>query len=229
MNFYLKQRSIQAVIFDMDGTMIDNMMIHHQAWQKQLASLGIKLPLDEVKARIHGVNEEILKREFGNRFSPEERRQIAWDKEAAYRRIYKDQLELIKGLPAFLDQLDTYQIPYGIGTAAPGENADFVVDELNIRSRFKTIVHAGHVQKGKPDPQVFELVAKGMGVPIQDCLIFEDSPTGAEAAERAGASSIILMTTHQPKEFAHFSSVFKTIPDFTHLKWNGDIENLHLI
>ena len=213
----------------MDGTMIDNMMIHHQAWQQQLATLGVVLPLDEVKARIHGVNEEILTREFGDRFSSAERKQIAWDKEAAYRAIYRDQLELIQGLPAFLEQLDAHQIPYGIGTAAPGENADFVVDELDIRSRFQAIVHAGHVQRGKPDPQVFELVAKKMNIPIQDCLVFEDSPTGAEAAERAGASSIILMTTHQAEEFAHFSSVYKTIPDFTHLKWNRLAENLHLI
>lgn len=150
------------------------------------------------------------------------------EKEAAYREIFRPELQLLSGLPDFLDELDQYQIPYGIGTAAPGENADFVVDELDIRHRFQAIVHAGHVSRGKPDPQVFELVAEQMGLPLRDCLIFEDSPTGAEAAERAGAAAIILTTTHEESEFAHFSNVVKTIRDFTEIRREAREEILFL-
>jgi HAD superfamily hydrolase (TIGR01509 family) len=218
MQLSLKDQDIAGVIFDMDGTMVDNMMVHHRAWQRILSKYGIDLPLAEVKERIHGINEEILEREFGDRFSPEERRQVAEEKEATYRDIFKPDLQLIEGFAPFMDHLDELEIPFGIGTAAPGLNADFVLDELGIRPRFKTIVHAGHVSKGKPNPEVFEKAAAGMGVPLKKCIIFEDSPTGAEAASRGGAQSIVVTTTHQPKEFAHLNNVLLYINDFSGLR-----------
>ncbi len=208
-------KTIKGVIFDMDGTMIDNMMVHHRAWQRILAKYGVDLPLEEVKKRIHGVNKEILKREFGDRFTEEDRIKISAEKEAAYREIFKPQLRLIEGLDAFLQQLKAANIPMAIGTAAPGENADFVMEELQLRSLFPTVVHAGHVSKGKPDPEVFEKAAAGIGVALKDCLVFEDSPTGAEAIHRGGATAILVTTTHDPEEFAHLPNVARFIKDFT--------------
>lgn len=207
-------RNIEGIIFDMDGTMVDNMMVHHRAWQRILAKYGIDLPLEDVKERIHGINEEILEREFGDRFTPAERKMVADEKEATYRQIFKPELKLINGLPDFLNYLDQINLPYGIGTAAPGPNADFVLDELDLRPRFKTVVHAGHVTKGKPNPEVFEKAAAGIGVPLDKCIVFEDSPTGAEAAFRGGALSIIVTTTHTPTEFSHLTNVLKFIEDF---------------
>ena len=211
MNF---PKKLQCVIFDMDGTMVDNMMVHHRAWQRILAKYGIDLPLEDVKERIHGINEEILEREFGDRFSPVERKAVADEKEATYRQIFKPELKLLEGLPDFFNYLDELQIPFGIGTAAPGPNADFVLDELALRPRFKTIVHAGHVSKGKPNPEVFEKAAAGIGVPLEKCIVFEDSPTGAEAASRGGALSIIVTTTHEPQEFSHLNNILKFIENF---------------
>jgi HAD superfamily hydrolase (TIGR01509 family) len=214
MSISLKGRKIEGIIFDMDGTMVDNMMIHHRAWQRILAKYGIDLPLEDVKERIHGINEEILEREFGDRFSPVERKAVADEKEATYRQIFKPELKLLEGLPDFFNYLDELQIPFGIGTAAPGPNADFVLDELALRPRFKTIVHAGHVSKGKPNPEVFEKAAAGIGVPLEKCIVFEDSPTGAEAAARGGALSIIVTTTHEPQEFSHLNNILKFIENF---------------
>jgi len=92
---------MKGIIFDMDGTMVDNMMIHHRAWQKQLASLGLEMSLEEVQEKIHGVNHEILERLFGDRFTPAERLQIANAKEAAYREIFLPELQLIDGLAGY--------------------------------------------------------------------------------------------------------------------------------
>jgi HAD superfamily hydrolase (TIGR01509 family) len=201
----------------MDGTMIDNMMVHHRAWQRKLAEYGLELDLEEVKERIHGVNEEILAREFGDRFTAAQRKHIAAEKEATYRAIYRSELKLIAGLDHFLNQLDKKEIPFGIGTAAPGENANFVLDELQMRHRFQTMIHAGHVKKGKPDPEVFEKAAAAMQIPLENCIVFEDSPTGAEAASRGGALSVILTTTHHPEEFAHLTNIIQFIDDYTTL------------
>jgi len=202
----------KGVIFDLDGTMVDNMMVHHKAWQRKLKSMGLDFTLEQVREQIHDVNEEILKRLFGDRFTAAERSQHAADKEAEYRSIYKP--ELIKGLPALLASLKSQDIPMGIGSAAPRENVDFVLDHLAVRDYFKVVLHAGDVVKGKPDPEIYVKAAEKLNVPVDQCVIFEDSPTGAEAASRAGSAVIIVTTSHSENEFARFPNVVKFIKDY---------------
>lgn len=209
---------IQGFIFDMDGTMVDNMMVHHRAWQRKLAENGLELTLEEVREQIHGINEEIIERLFGDRFTPEQRHRIAWEKEAAYREIFLAELKLIDGLDRFLKEAHALGIPMGIGTAAPRENVDFVLDNLGLRPYFKAIFDARMVTKGKPDPEVFLKVAEALQLKPENCLVFEDSPTGAEASRRAGMTAIILTTTHTPGEFARFDHVLQLIPDFSGLQ-----------
>ena len=218
-----------GIIFDMDGTMIDNMMIHHRAWQRKLAEYGLELSIEEVKEKIHGVNEEILERLFGDRFSPEERQRIAGEKEAAYRDIYRPQLQLLPGLPAFLDQALAAGIPMAVGTAAPPENAYFVIETLELQPYFKGVFHSKDVSRGKPDPEIFELAADSMGLKTQDCLIFEDSLTGAEAAKRAGTEAVIVTTTHAEEEFRGYEHILRFIEDFreVELETSKSIFNIH--
>jgi len=202
-------------IFDMDGTMVDNMMVHHRAWQRKLATLGLELTLEEIRQTIHGINEEIIERLFGNRFTPAERQQIALEKEAEYRSIFLPELRLINGLDTFLRTAAKRGIPMGIGSAAPPENVQFVLENLGLHPLFRAVIDSGQVSKGKPDPEVFLTVAERLGLPPEQCLVFEDSPTGAEAARRAGMPTVIVTTTHTPDEFAHFDHVVRTIRDFT--------------
>lgn len=199
----------------MDGTMVDNMMVHHHAWQRKLAELGLVMNLEEVRQSIHGINEEILERLFGERFTLEERKRISWEKEAAYREIFLPELKLLDGLSEFLQSAFEKGVVLGIGTAAPLENVDFVLDNLNIRHYFKTVVHAGLVSKGKPDPEVWEKVAEGMGIDLEHCVVFEDSPTGTEAAKRAGCPTFVVTTTHTREEFEEFPNVVEFLEDFT--------------
>ena len=202
----------------MDGTMVDNMMVHHRAWQRKLANLGLDLSIGQVKEKIHGINEEILERIFGERFTTEERRRISWEKEAAYRDIFLPELKLVRGLPDFLEKAKTAGIPMAIGTAAPTENVDFVLDNLNLRPYFTGVFDAKSVTKGKPDPEIFEVAAAAMGLSVRDCLIFEDSLTGAEAARRANARAVIVTTTHAREEFAHFNHIVRFVENFEGLE-----------
>jgi beta-phosphoglucomutase len=204
-----------ALIFDMDGTMVDNMMVHHRAWQQKLAELGLNLTLDEVIATCHGKNDEILERLFGDKYNFEERDRISYDKEAVYRDVFKNDLKLIDGLQEMLDTAFKIGIPMGIGTAARPENVDYVLDNLNIRHYFRAIITSADVDKGKPDPSVFFKVADILGVKYANCLVFEDSPVGAKTAVNAGMKAIILTTTHKKEEFLQFSSVLKCVPDYT--------------
>lgn len=209
---------MKGIIFDMDGTMVDNMMVHHRIWQQVLQDLGLDWSIDKVKAEIHGVNTEILKRLFGDQYSDEERLDISNRKEAAYRDYFKTRLKLIDGLPEFLERLHQANIPMAIGTAAPADNANFVLDTLNIRHYFKGVFHAGSVSKGKPNPEIFLKAAASLDLKPEDCLVFEDSVSGAATAKNAGCKAIIVTTTHSKEEFAHFDHILQFINDFTEIR-----------
>lgn len=221
-----QNRPIKGFIFDMDGTMIDNMMVHHRAWQQKLREYGIDWSLEEVHAKVHGVNVELLERLFGDRFTVEERLQISKEKEEAYRAIYQAEIKLIDGLLGFLEAAKLVNIPMAIATAAPPENAYFVLENLPLSPYFKALFHSDDVSKGKPDPQVFELAADALDLPLQDCLIFEDSLTGAEAAYRAGCSAVILTTSHQEKEFEQYNHILQFAKDYRHLNLQRLLGNL---
>ena len=216
---------MKAVIFDMDGTMVDNMMIHHKAWQKKLEEYGLPLTLEEVKENIHGVNHEILKRLFDDRFSDEERIKISSEKEAAYREIFAEDLKLVNGLQEFLEHLQSSDIKMGVASAAPVENVDFVLDGLDLRSFFQTMLHAGDVKKGKPDPEIFLKTCRQLNVDPSDCVVFEDSPTGALSGVNAGCPVVVITTTHTPDEFSHISGIKSFKKDFSGLDQDF-IENL---
>ncbi len=218
LNDQTTHQMIQALIFDMDGTMIDNMMVHHRAWQIILKDLGLDLELEQIRQELHGKNEEILARIFGNRFTEDELKHIAWKKEFAYRKVFIEQLTPISGLMQVLEQAKGMGLKLGIGTAAPPENVNFVLDNIfDLRTYFSSIIDASMVQRGKPDPQVHELVSAQLGIPLANTLIFEDSPTGVETALRAGCEVVVITTTHAEEEFARFPNVRRFVKTYEEL------------
>jgi len=201
-------------------------MVHHRAWQQKLKEYGIDWSLAEVHEKVHGVNVELLERLFGDRFTLAERIQISKEKEIAYRNIYQSEIKLIDGLKAFLEAAKAANIPMAIATAAPPDNAYFVLENLPIRHYFKALFHSDDVTKGKPDPEVFELAAKALDLPLKDCLIFEDSLTGAEAAHRAGSSAVIITTTHQASEFERYDHILQFTKDYQALNLQDLIQGV---
>ena len=201
----------------MDGTMVDNMMTHHRGWQRTLANYGLNLTLEEVMATCHGKNVELLERLFPGKYSLQERERIAMEKESEYREIFLSELELLPGLEALLEHARRLGIPMGIGTAAPRENVDFVLDNLEIRSFFQSVIVGDDVTHGKPHPEVFLRVAEALGAVPVDCLVLEDSPTGARTALNAGMKALILTTTHREAEFEGIDSVLRFLPDYIEL------------
>jgi beta-phosphoglucomutase len=194
----------KGILFDLDGTLVDNMMVHHRAWQRKLKELGLDYSIERVKEEIHGINLEILERLFGDKYNHEERIKHADEKEAAYREIFAPELEerTVDGVLDFIKKAYAEDVPMAIATAGPGDNAFFVIDRLGVREMMGHVVHSGMVEKGKPDPEVFRQAADGIGVALEDCLIFEDSVTGAQAANNAGCPVVVITTTHQREEFS---------------------------
>ncbi len=203
-----------ALIFDMDGTIIDNMQVHHRAWQHLLLDLGHNWSLAEVKERVWGKNEEIFERIFPGRFTPEQVKEFADGKERHYVELYRDEIEMLAGLEQLLIDARSRGMKLGIATAAPPICVDFVREALQLEKFFDIIVDASQVLFGKPHPEVYLSTAEKLGVASDRCLVFEDAPVGVEAAKRAEMPTYVLLTTHSKEEFARYPNVAGYALDF---------------
>jgi beta-phosphoglucomutase len=206
----------QAFIFDMNGTMINDMEYHTRAWQRIFnEELGGSFSWDEVKSHMYGKNAEVLERVFGpGRFTDAEKNELSIAKEKRYQQEYLPNLALLPGLAAFLEQAHKLNIPMAIASAAIMFNIDFVLDNLNIRHYFKALVSADDVLLSKPHPETFLKAAQLLNIDPVNCLVFEDVPKGAEAALNAGMPTVVLTTTHQKEEFSHLNNVLHFANDY---------------
>jgi len=208
---------MHAFIFDLNGTMINDMEYHTRGWLYTLNDvLGGHFTWDEVKPQMYGKNQEVLVRMFGaGKFTDEEMDRLSIEKEKRYQQEFLPHLQLLPGLTEFLEK--TYQagIPMAIGSAAIPFNIDFVLDNLNIRHYFQAIVSADDVVFSKPHPETFLKAAQLLNVEPTECLVFEDVPKGVEAAQNAGMSAVVLTTTHHSDEFKAFENVLHFANDFT--------------
>jgi len=205
----------KALLFDLNGTMVDDMDYHIQAWYRISRELGATLSLEEVKAECYGKNGEVLERIFPGRFNEEEKNRISIEKEIQYRHEFKPYLKLLDGLDAFLEQAHKQGWKMGIGSAAIMSNVDFVLDGLNIRHYFDAIVSADQVVHSKPDPETFQSAARLLGADPSHCIVFEDAPKGVESAARAGMNAVVLTTMHEAHEFSNYPNILFFSPDYT--------------
>src|SRR5688572_21310564 len=147
--------SQQAFLFDLNGTMIDDMEFHLKVWHEVLNyELNAGLTWHEVKSQMYGTGEELLARVFGrDRFTAIEAATILRAKEEKYQKLYKPHLDLLPGLFDFLQKAEQKGIPMAIGSAAPLFNIDFAIDNLNIRHYFRAVVSGEDVVESKPHPE----------------------------------------------------------------------------
>ncbi len=191
----------KAFLFDLNGTMVNDMPFHISAWHKIFHKYGALFSLERSKLECYGKNEEIFDRIFPGRFTDAEKSQLGYNKEVEYQKSFRPYLKLIDGLDVFFKDANSAGIKMGIGSAAIMFNIDFVLDGLNIRNYFDAIVSADNVTISKPDPETFLNGAEILKINPEDCIVFEDSPKGVEAASRAGMRSVVLTTMHTKEEF----------------------------
>src|ERR1700744_1200526 len=205
----------EAFIFDLNGTMINDMAYHSTAWYDILNDeLGAGLTREQVERQMYGKNEELLVRVFGEgRFTREEVATISRKKELSYQKAFRPHLQLIAGLPAFLEKAERHHIRMGIGSAAIPFNIDFVLDNLSIRHYFGVIVSADDVTVSKPHPETFLRAAGSLGASPDACVVFEAAPKGVEAAQSAGMQCVVLTTMHGREEFHAYPNVVGYIAD----------------
>lgn len=206
----------RAFVFDLNGTMINDMEYHLKAWYDILKNdLKATLSQQDVKKEMYGKNEDLLIRVFGDKkFTMKEMQEISLEKERRYQKAYLPDLTLIAGLDEFLKAAKLRQIKMAIASAAITDNINFVIDNLKIRNLFGAIVSADDVQVSKPNPETFLKAAELLNIDPKDCIVFEDAPKGVEAAINAGMSVVVLTTTFDKEIFKMYPDIIAFIEDY---------------
>lgn len=204
-----------AVIFDMDGVIVDTNPHHKIAIQQFCADHGIQLNELTFQHKIYGrTNRDWITNVFGD-ITIEQRDAYAREKEALFRKIYEPDIKPVRGLIGFLDLLVANRIPRAIATSAPPENVEFIVKKTGIRKYFDIILDERNVLHGKPHPEIYIKTAKALNFQNNECIVIEDSLSGITAARKSGSKVIGITTTHTPEEMSETNLVIQDFNDLT--------------
>lgn len=199
----LSSMNAKAVIFDLDGTLIDNNSFHLIAWKQYLKNIGIDIAEEEYWKNINGrTNKDAIEYIYKRKMTDEEALIFALEKEAVYRDLYLPDIKPVEGLLPFLETLHILNIPMAIATSGIQVNIDFMFEHIPIKQYFTTVVNSAHIINGKPDPEIYIKTAALLNLPPENCLVFEDATVGVIAAKSAGMKVIALTTTQTKEELA---------------------------
>ncbi len=191
----------RAVIFDMDGVLVDSYRAHWQSWHFMADELGKGLTEPQFVTTFGRTSREIIAEHWGaDCLSPEEIAEFDRRKEALYREIVAHDFPAMEGAGELIRALSAAGFRLAVGSSGPPENVALAVERLGAQSYFQTLVTGKDVTRGKPDPQVFLTAAQRLNVAPADCAVIEDAPVGIEAANAAGMTSIALLSTGHTAE-----------------------------
>jgi beta-phosphoglucomutase family hydrolase len=181
----------RAVLWDMDGTLIDSEDFHWISWRNTLANEGIAITREQFLASFGQRNDSIIPRWLGAAATPERIERISEAKEELYRQLVRrDGISPLPGVANWIHRLHKEGWMQAIASAAPRANIDAVLEALSATHIFQGIVSADDVHRGKPDPEVFLTAASRVGVSLDRCIVVEDAVAGVQGARSAGMKSI---------------------------------------
>jgi beta-phosphoglucomutase len=185
-----------ALIFDMDGVLVNSNPVHRQAWTRFNSRYGLQTSSAMLEGMYGKRNDDIVRDFFGDGLTPEEVAARGAAKEQLYREMVDGRIEeiLVPGLRSFLDR--HAKAPLAVATNAEPENVRFVIDSAGLGGYFRAVVDGHQVSRPKPAPDVYLRAAELLGVPPPNCLVFEDSHSGVAAALAASMRVIGIRTTY---------------------------------
>jgi beta-phosphoglucomutase len=193
-----------GLLFDMDGVVCDNMAAHTEAWRRFFRAHGIEIETRDFLVNTMGMpTRDVLVYYFKRPVGADEAARCADVKEKLYRSLYAPKRRAAPGLRRFIAAARAEGDAIGLGTGSKDDNVTFILDGLKLRKSFDAVVDGGEVKKGKPDPETFLTLARKLKARPRDCIVFEDSLLGEEAARRAGMKVVAITTSHRADEFKH--------------------------
>jgi beta-phosphoglucomutase-like phosphatase (HAD superfamily) len=220
--------SVGALIFDMDGTMIDSMPYHALSWVEFCRRHGIQVDLPDLMRRTTGrTGAECMRELFQRDVADTEAWALIHEKETIYRELFSPVFAEVAGFKAFSEQAVARGLKMGVGTAGDKHNIAFAFSHLKMRITPHAVVGGDEGLPGKPEPAIFLEAASRMNTRASACIVFEDAPFGIEAARRAGMRAVAICSSHSAAELAG-PHVLAHVRDYTELMTSNFLENLHV-
>ncbi|MEI6046086.1 MAG: HAD family phosphatase [Chloroflexota bacterium] len=190
-----------GVIWDVDGTLVDTGEMHFASWVQLAKDHGKPFTRQMFKDTFGRRNPEIIAEVFGTHYTPEEVSAMGYSKEEYYRASAKHGVDLLPGVRPLLEALHEAGFKQAIGSSAPRQNVDLILDLTKAHRYFEAIVTMEDTTRGKPDPQVFLVGAEKLSLAPEKCLVMEDAVAGIEAAHAGGMKAIgISFVGHHPEQ-----------------------------
>ena len=203
---------MRAVLWDLDGVLVDSAPFHFQAWRELLASLGRELSEAEFR-RTFGLRNDAILSDLVGDLPPVEMERLAARKEALFRRAALGNIVPLPGALTLLRLLREWDFKLALVSSTPHGNIDLILGSLGVEGAFDVIVGEEDVRQGKPDPEGFLLAAKRLGVPPGECVVIEDAPVGVEAAKRGGMRCVGVSRDRPGEALAKADLVVETLED----------------
>ena len=204
---------IKGVIFDMDGTIVDSLPYHHEAWRIFFEENKVDDFYEKLKKYKGGGTLDLMKAVYGDINSIDELKKMSDDKEIIFRRIYKGNIKPIEGFPEFFFNLKSKKILVGLASNAIRKNVTLTLNELGVHDLFDSIICGDEVNFGKPNPEMFDKTVTRFKLEKDNCIIFEDSIEGVGAAVNAGIN-VIGVTSSSPSEILNNAGCIKSISNY---------------
>ncbi len=207
----------------MNGVIIDDERIHQESWRQLCKKYKVELTEEAFKNRVFGRTEkETLEYLFDYKLTSEEVAKYSNERVEIAIEIFKPQLALTDGLLKFLQELKDKNMLVAIATSSRIPYTNFILDNLDLRKFFHQIVTAENITNGKPDPEIYLLAAKRLGIEPQYCVVFEDTISGIKSGQAAGMKVVAIATTHNKEELAIADKVISSFKYITIV----DLQNL---
>jgi beta-phosphoglucomutase-like phosphatase (HAD superfamily) len=223
------EKTVAALIFDMDGTMVDSMPHHADSWLVFAKKHKVKLSIEEMMRRTTGRTGLECVRLLLDQ--PDLDEALAWamvhEKEALYRDMFGPIFKEVAGFKTFAEQARARGLKIGVGTAGDIHNVEFVLKHLRMTTVPDAIARGDEGLTGKPTPAIFLEAAKRLNITTERCIVFEDAPFGIEAARRAGMRAVAICTGHTAAELAG-PHVIAAVTNYHDLLNSNFLENLHV-
>jgi HAD superfamily hydrolase (TIGR01509 family) len=208
----------RAVVFDMDGVLVDSGAHHREAWSRMLEELGVAPPPGFWRKTIGRPAVEAVPLLLGGPVAPSEARRLANRTHAHYVTLAARGLPAVAGAAAFVDTLRAHEVPLAVATSARRADVIALLEPLGLLDRFGVVVAAEDVTRGKPDPEVYLQAARRLGVAPEHCLVFEDAIVGVQAARGCGMRVFGVATAYEPADLLA-AGAEHVITTFEGLSW----------
>lgn len=207
----------QAVIFDVDGVLVDSYETHFQSWRQLAEEENLPLSRQQFLDAFGRTTRETLVATWPDaRFSEADLSRLDQRKEQLFRELVRLEFPVMDGAGQLIASLAAAGFLLGIGSSGPRDNVDLTIAHLGLRDRLHAVVSGDDVSRGKPDPEIYRTVAERMGVPAKACLVVEDSEPGIAAAKSAGMTCVALHSSgHRRDELLRADSIINRLEELT--------------